>query len=171
MAGPLEELPTLLLGSALVSLLLGFLAATARLLGRNSGRNRSGDRAAKGAYECGFAPFAALSSSSLLLFHRLAVFFVVFESELIFLFPWAAALPAAAAPGALAHFLAPLGFVLLLFYGYARELWANALKLLLLFRKISSGIRVLSKNSLFQCLRTLFSFKNHWVFLKTIIFA
>lgn len=130
MSGSLTELPTLLLGVLLLGALLGTLASGARLLGRSTGRNGGGDRAAAGAYECGFAPFAALSSSSLLLFHRLAVFFVVFEAELIFLFPWAASLPAAAAPGALQPFLAPLGFVLLLFYGYARELRANALKLL-----------------------------------------
>jgi NADH:ubiquinone oxidoreductase subunit 3 (subunit A) len=83
----MAELPTLLLGAVLVGLLLGVLAAAARLLGRSGGRNGGGDRAAAGAYECGFAPFAGLSSSSLLLFYRLAVFFVVFEAELIFLFP------------------------------------------------------------------------------------
>lgn len=125
----MTELPTLLLSFALVGILLGLLALGARLLGRSGGRIGGGDRAATGAYECGFAPFAALSSSSLLLFYRLAVFFAVFEAELIFLFPWAAALPAAAAPGTLTPFLAPLGFVLLLFYGYGRELRANALKL------------------------------------------
>jgi NADH-quinone oxidoreductase subunit A len=124
-----EELPTLLVAGALVVTLLGVLAAAARLLGRSGGRSGGGDRAAAAAYECGFAPYAALSSSSLLLFYRLAVFFVVFEAELIFLFPWAASLTATAEAGNPGPFLAPLGFIGLLFYGYGRELRANALKL------------------------------------------
>lgn len=71
----------------MVAALLGGLALVARLLGRNDGRSAGGSRAATGVYECGFSPFASLSSSSLLLFYRLAVFFLVFEAELIFLFP------------------------------------------------------------------------------------
>lgn len=38
-------------------------------------------------YECGFAPFGVLNKPQLLLFYKLAVFFIIFEAELIFLYP------------------------------------------------------------------------------------
>jgi len=117
----------LLLQGGVTAVLLVILALLARLLGHYP-RFGSGGRAPTSAYECGFAPFAGLASSSLFLFYQLAVFFVVFEAELVFLYPWASALLPAAEVGALQPFLAPLAFLLALFYGYAREIQADALR-------------------------------------------
>jgi len=117
----------LLLQGVVTAALLLVLALLARLLGHYPRFGGSG-RAPTSAYECGFAPFAGLASSSLFLFYQLAVFFVVFEAELVFLYPWASALLPAAEAGALQPFLAPLAFLLALFYGYAREIQADALR-------------------------------------------
>lgn len=38
-------------------------------------------------YECGFSPFEKLDRNQLFIFYRLAVFFIIFEAELIFLYP------------------------------------------------------------------------------------
>jgi NADH-quinone oxidoreductase subunit A len=40
-------------------------------------------------YECGFTPFSNTNKPQLFLFYKLAVFFIIFEAELIFLYPWA----------------------------------------------------------------------------------
>jgi len=122
-----EELFVLPLAAVLVGLLLLTLAMGARLVGRY-GPTAGGERAATVAYECGFVPFAALSSSSLFLYYRLAVFFVVFEAELIFLYPWATSLLSLADYGALLPFGAPAAFIGALLYGYLREIRADALR-------------------------------------------
>jgi NADH-quinone oxidoreductase subunit A len=129
--------PLLLQGGVTAGLLL-LLAFLARLLGHYP-RFGSGGRAPTSAYECGFAPFAGLASSSLFLFYQLAVFFVIFEAELVFLYPWASALLPAAEAGALEPFLAPVAFLLALFYGYAREIQADALKVLALIYPIHAS--------------------------------
>jgi hypothetical protein len=66
--------------------LLWALSVLAQSLGSHP-RLLSSSRAPASGYECGFAPFAAISSSSLVVFRQLAVYFVVFEAELIFLYP------------------------------------------------------------------------------------
>jgi NADH:ubiquinone oxidoreductase subunit 3 (subunit A) len=38
-------------------------------------------------YECGFAPFGVIDKPQLFLFYKLAVFFIIFEAELIFIYP------------------------------------------------------------------------------------
>jgi NADH:ubiquinone oxidoreductase subunit 3 (subunit A) len=114
--------PLLLQGGVTAGLLL-LLAFLARLLGHYP-RFGSGGRAPTSAYECGFAPFAGLASSSLFL---------------VFLYPWASALLPAAEAGALEPFLAPVAFLLALFYGYAREIQADALKVLALIYPIHAS--------------------------------
>ncbi len=111
----------------LSALLLALLASLARFSG-STVQFLSKGRSAASVYECGFAPFQHLVSSHLFLFYRLAIFFVVFEAELIFLYPWAGFLvPAAALTPDLLPFLAPLGFVSALVYGFWREVEAEAL--------------------------------------------
>lgn len=70
----------------LSQVLLWVLSVLAQSLGSHP-RLPSSSRAPASGYECGFAPFAAISSSSLVVFRQLAVYFVVFEAELIFLYP------------------------------------------------------------------------------------
>ena len=70
----------------LSQVLLWVLSVLAQSLG-NHPRLHSSSRAPASGYECGFAPFASISSSSLVVFRQLAVYFVVFEAELIFLYP------------------------------------------------------------------------------------
>ena len=81
-------------------------------------------------YECGFAPFKGIVSSSLILFYQLAVFFIVFEAEVIFLYPWAASMLSVSQLEILKHFFAPTAFIFALFYGYWKEIQNDALKIL-----------------------------------------
>jgi NADH-quinone oxidoreductase subunit A len=128
-AAPALDYPPLLTLGALAAALVLLLAAVARLLGSHP-RLASQGRAPASAYECGFVPYAGLVSGSLFVFFRLAVFFVVFEAELIFLLPWATSLLPAAEAGALRPFLAPLAFLVALAYGFGREVRGGALALL-----------------------------------------
>jgi NADH:ubiquinone oxidoreductase subunit 3 (subunit A) len=70
----------------LTQVILWLLTVLARGLGSHP-RYPSLNRAPASSYECGFAPFATISSSSLVIFRQLAVYFVVFEAELVFLYP------------------------------------------------------------------------------------
>jgi NADH-quinone oxidoreductase subunit N len=121
-----EHLPLLWLG-LVGGALLTLLAWGARAAGHHP-RFGGGGRAATASYECGFAPFASLATSALFLYYRMAVFFVVFEAELVFLLPWANALAPAAAVGALRPFMAPLLFLLTLAAGYVWEIQRDALR-------------------------------------------
>lgn len=46
------------------------------------------ERAKLSVYECGFQPFERIDKCQIFIFYRLAIFFVIFEAELIFLYPW-----------------------------------------------------------------------------------
>jgi NADH:ubiquinone oxidoreductase subunit 2 (subunit N)/NADH:ubiquinone oxidoreductase subunit 3 (subunit A) len=119
----------LLLGALLCSgLLVALLALVGRALGSYP-RMGAHNRALASVYECGFAPFEGLVASSLFLFYRLAVFFVVFEAELLLLYPWAAALMANASLDSHAFFYAPAFFIGALLYGFVVEVEAEALDL------------------------------------------
>lgn len=108
--------------------LLWLMQGLAQGLGRFP-RYPSGARAPASSYECGFAPFAAISSSSLVIFRQLAIYFVVFEAELIFLYPWCAALLPGSALGSALSFYGALPFLLCLLLGFGLEIRRDALKL------------------------------------------
>ena len=119
----------LLLGSLLCSgALVALLALVGRVLGSYP-RMAAHNRALTSVYECGFAPFEGLVASSLFLFYRLAVFFVVFEAELLLLYPWAAALLTNLSAEGHAFFYAPAFFIGALLYGFVVEVEAEALDL------------------------------------------
>ena len=122
-------------GSGIVSLLgllsqmlLSVLSVLAQSLGSHP-RLASSSRSPASGYECGFAPFAAISSSSLVVFRQLAVYFVVFEAELIFLYPWSAALLPSTAEGSALGYYGALPFLLCLVLGFGLEIKRDALKL------------------------------------------
>jgi hypothetical protein len=52
-----------------------------------SNSNITFDRSKTSSYECGFQPFEQLDKSQLFIFYRLSVFFIIFEAELIVLYP------------------------------------------------------------------------------------
>lgn len=110
-----------------VTLAFGLVALLA-FLARSAGTSFTAITLAKQApYECGFQPFERLDRCSLFLFYRLAIFFVIFEAELIFLYPWVTNLLAGG--GDPAFFGAALPFLGLLLLGFAWEIERGALNL------------------------------------------
>ena len=115
---------TLLLAGIVASLgLVGILSLVARLQPEGASFTQAFERLTS--YECGFAPFGKLDQPQLFLFYKLAVFFVIFEAELIFLYPWALALVEASTSGL--FFLAATPFLLVLYLGFFYEIDREAL--------------------------------------------
>jgi NADH-quinone oxidoreductase subunit A len=124
------ELGSLLLISLgiLVQLLQLVLVGLMKLLGNNP-RYPTEERVPSSGYECGFSPFAAISSSSLVVFRQLAVYFVVFEAELVFLYPWSASLLPGSLLGSALGYYGVVPFLACLVVGFALEIQRDALKL------------------------------------------
>jgi NADH-quinone oxidoreductase subunit A len=114
--------------SPLVHLLQLALLTLLKGLGSHP-RYPSEERAPASGYECGFSPFAAISSSSLVVFRQLAVYFVVFEAELIFLYPWSASLLPGSLLGSALGYYGALPFLACLVVGFGLEIQRDALKL------------------------------------------
>jgi NADH-quinone oxidoreductase subunit A len=112
----------------LVQLLQMVLVSLMKLLGNNP-RYPTEERVPSSGYECGFSPFAAISSSSLVVFRQLAVYFVVFEAELVFLYPWSASLLPGSLLGSALGYYGVVPFLACLVVGFALEIQRDALKL------------------------------------------
>lgn len=75
------------------------------------------------AYECGFNPFADARHKFDVRFYLVAILFIIFDLEVIFLFPWAVSLRQIGPVGFWAMFV----FLFILFVGFAYEWRKNAL--------------------------------------------
>jgi len=118
-----QALALLLAGLVASLVLVGILSLVARLQPEGATFTPAFERLTS--YECGFAPFGKLDQPQLFLFYKLAVFFVIFEAELIFLYPWALALVEASAGGL--FFLAATPFLAVLYLGFFYEIDREAL--------------------------------------------
>ena len=126
-ASPAETTGVLLvLGVFLLAatLLVGALGCLARLLGTSMAPLEDTQVSS---YECGFQPFERLDHCQLLLFYRLAVLFVVFEAEVIFLYPWG--LSQGGMLWVLPTFFVVLPFLAVLLLGFLYEVQESALNL------------------------------------------
>ena len=75
------------------------------------------------AYECGFEPFQDSRSKFEVKFYLVAILFIIFDLEIIFLFPWAVAFDQVGLFG----FLSMMFFLLVLTIGFAYEWMKGAL--------------------------------------------
>lgn len=86
------------------------------------------DRSKISSYECGFQPFEQLDKSQLFIFYRLSVFFIIFEAELIVLYPWAVnMINQNMFEGSLYYFYSPIFFIFIIIYGFYLEIKNKAL--------------------------------------------
>lgn len=95
----------------------GFAAATlaaSALLGKRAKRNEMKDSA----YECGMLPVGEGQARFSVKFYLVAMLFVLFDIEVVFLVPWAVVFKEAAAQGAAEYLYGMLGFVGILFVAY-----------------------------------------------------
>ncbi|MEM9015385.1 MAG: NADH-quinone oxidoreductase subunit A [Verrucomicrobiota bacterium] len=105
----------------------GFAVATlaaSALLGKRALRNRVKDSA----YECGMNPIGEGQARFSVKFYLVAMLFVLFDIEVVFLYPWAVVYREQIAEGAGVFLFGMLGFVLILFVAYLYALKKGALE-------------------------------------------
>ncbi len=110
-----------------VVLASGFAIATliaSALLGKRALRNQTKDSA----YECGMNPVGDAHARFSVKFYLVAMLFVLFDIEVVFLIPWATVYSAQIAEGASVFFFAMLSFVIILFLAYLYALKKGALE-------------------------------------------
>ncbi len=119
----IEYIPVLLQ----IVLATGFAVATliaSALLGKRAVRNQVKDSA----YECGMLPEGEGQARFSVKFYLVAMLFVLFDLEVVFLFPWAAVFREQISAGETVFFWSMIGFVGLLFVAYLYALKKGALE-------------------------------------------
>lgn len=84
------------------------------------------ERAKLSVYECGFQPFERIDKCQIFIFYRLAIFFVIFEAELIFLYPWVLNV-CELSTHSIEYFYNAFFFIFILFFGFFYEIKNKAL--------------------------------------------
>jgi NADH-quinone oxidoreductase subunit A len=105
----------------------GFAIATliaSALLGKRALRNPVKDSA----YECGMTPIGGGQARFSVKFYLVAMLFVLFDIEVVFLYPWAVVYKEQISSGATVFFWSMLGFVGILFIAYLYALKKGALE-------------------------------------------
>lgn len=105
----------------------GFAVATliaSALLGKRAFRNKTKDSA----YECGMLPIGDGQARFSVKFYLVAMLFVLFDIEVVFLYPWAVVYKEQIASGASVFFWSMFSFVMILFVAYLYALKKGALE-------------------------------------------
>jgi NADH-quinone oxidoreductase subunit A len=116
-----QYVPVLLLGLVAVAFSVGTLVASV-VLGKRGRDSRVKDMA----YECGMLPVGEGSTRLSVKFYLVAMLFILFDIEVVFLYPWAVNFRGMVAqqPGLI--FGSMIGFMLILFLGYLYALKKGA---------------------------------------------
>ena len=115
-----EYIGVLILGLAAVAFALGSIGASI-MVGKLATRNRklSPKLAIKDiAYECGMLPQGAGNSRLSVKFYLIALLFVLFDIEAVFLYPWAVVYKDMLSQGMTVIFFSMLSFLGVLFVGW-----------------------------------------------------
>ena len=94
------------------------------VLGKRALRNTVKDSA----YECGMTPVGTGQSRFSVKFFLVAMLFVLFDIEVVFLYPWASVFKEQIGNGAVVFFWSMFGFVMILFVAYLYALKKGALE-------------------------------------------
>lgn len=117
-----QYVPVLMLG-ALAVLFTGGMLVGSVLLGKSARTNKTKDHA----YECGMIPIGEGSSRLSIKFYLVAMLFILFDIEVVFLYPWAVVYKQMLADNAGLILGAMLSFIGILFVGYIYALKKRAL--------------------------------------------
>jgi len=117
----MQYVPVLMLAVAAILFSAGTLAASA-LLGKRARRTRVKDTA----YECGMLPVGQGNTRLSVKFYLVAMLFILFDIEVVFLYPWAVNFKSMIKqePGLIFGSMA--GFMIVLFLGYLYALKKEA---------------------------------------------
>jgi NADH-quinone oxidoreductase subunit A len=117
-----DYVPVLLELLVAIGLALAILVLSV-VLGKSTRSNRVKDSA----YECGMVPVGDTHIRFSVKFYLVAMLFVIFDIEVVFLFPWAVAFRKLIAHHGLTAFWSASGFILVLFVAYLYALKKGAL--------------------------------------------
>ena len=114
-----EELFPILLLLVIATVLAGVLISLSIFIGRKTKLGKKGQ-----AYECGIEPEGTTREPFPVKFYMVAILFIIFDIEVVFLYPWAVISKQLGLFG----FIEMLVFVLILMVGYFYILGRGALK-------------------------------------------
>ena len=117
----MQYLPVLMLGVLAVVFAFGMLAMSV-ILGKTGRRSRIKDTA----YECGMLPVGEGSARFSVRFYLVAMLFILFDVEVVFLYPWAVVYKDMLRHNANWIFGSMLSFLAVLFAGYLYALKKRA---------------------------------------------
>ena len=120
----LTEYVPVFLQVVLASGFAGAALVASVFLGKRALRNRTKDSA----YECGMTPVGSGQARFSVKFYLVAMLFVLFDLEVVFLYPWAAVFHEQISEGKTVFFWSMLGFVIILLVAYAYALKKGALQ-------------------------------------------
>ncbi|MDB6021969.1 MAG: NADH-ubiquinone/plastoquinone oxidoreductase chain 3 [Pedosphaera sp.] len=116
-----QYVPVLILGLVAVAFTFGTLVASA-LLGKLGKRSRIKDTA----YECGMLPIGEGNTRLSVKFYLVAMLFILFDIEVIFMYPWAVVYKEMLVNNANLIFGSMMTFLAILFVGYIYALKKRA---------------------------------------------
>src|SRR6266481_3785005 len=118
-----EYLPVLMLGAVAVAFSFGMLILSV-LLGQKGKRSKIKDTA----YECGMLPIGEGSARLSVKFYVVAMLFILFDVEVVFLYPWAVVYKEMLKDAATRNMIfgSMLTFIAILLVGYIYALKKNA---------------------------------------------
>lgn len=117
----MQYLPVLMLGILAMLFSFGMLVGSV-ILGKKGRRPPIKDTA----YECGMLPIGPGSSRLSVKFYLVAMLFILFDIEVVFLYPWAAVYKQMLQENASLIFGSMLSFMAILFVGYVYALKKGA---------------------------------------------
>src|SRR5258707_7100216 len=117
----IEYLPVLMLGAVAVAFSFGMLILSV-VLGQKGRRSKIKDTA----YECGMLPIGEGTARLSVKFYLVAMLFILFDIEVVFLYPWAVVYKSMLKENAAMIFGSMISFLLILFVGYIYALKKGA---------------------------------------------
>jgi NADH-quinone oxidoreductase subunit A len=116
-----EYLPVLMLGAVAVAFSFGMLILSV-VLGQKGKRSKIKDTA----YECGMLPIGEGTARLSVKFYLVAMLFILFDIEVVFLYPWAVVYKIMLKDNAAMIFGSMISFLAILFVGYIYALKKGA---------------------------------------------
>jgi NADH-quinone oxidoreductase subunit A len=114
MPSQLEQYLPVLMVLAMALLATGGMIAFSLLLGKRAGRSKAKDTA----YECGMSPIGTGTPRMSVKFYLVAMLFILFDIEVVFLYPWAVVYRDMLAQHVTSIFWAMISFMGILLAGY-----------------------------------------------------
>jgi NADH-quinone oxidoreductase subunit A len=120
-----QYIPVLILGLVAVGFAAGTLILSA-LVGKWANKNRRDTKIKNTPYECGMLPVGEGQTRMSVKFYLVAMLFILFDIEVVFLYPWAVVYRQMLVENAALIFGSMISFLGILFIGYIYALKKNA---------------------------------------------